>query len=82
MKEKMKEILDLLIKINEETEFAAFMQLSGHVNSLRVFIGKNKEEGYNEWIYNAEFYYSGELASDDMRVKGIVNNLKELSEVQ
>ena len=82
MKEKMKEVFDLIIKINEETEFAAFVQLSGHVNSLRLFIGKNKEEGYNEWIYNAEFYYSGELASDDMIVKGIINNLKALSECE
>ena len=82
MKEKMKEVFDLIIKINEETEFAAFVQLSGHVNSLRLFIGKNKEEGYNEWIYNAEFYYSGELESEDIKVKGIVNNLKAILEVQ
>lgn len=82
MSEKMKTIFDLIMRINAETEFAAFISISGHVNILKVFIGKNKEEGYNEWIYNVEFYYTGELEADDMEVKGIVNNLKELSEVQ
>ena len=82
MSEKMKTIFGLIMRINAETEFAAFINISGHVNSLRVFIGKNKEKGYNEWIYNAEFYYSGELESEDIKVKGIVNNLKAILEVQ
>lgn len=82
MSEKMKTIFDLIMRINEETKYAAFINIGGHVNNLRVFIGKNKEEGYNEWIYNAEFYYTGELESDDMKVKGIVNNLKAILEVQ
>ena len=82
MSEKMKTIFDLIMRINEETEFAAFMQVNGHVDRMRVSVCKDKERRYNEKVYEAHFYYAGVLKATNRQVEAIVNNLKEFLEVQ
>lgn len=82
MSEKMKTIFDLIMRINEETEFAAFVNIQGHVDKLMISVGKDKTKLYSTKVYEVDFYYAGEMKVTERHVQTIINNLKELSEVQ
>lgn len=41
--EKLARIMEFSVRINEETEFAAFTEFAGHVNLLHVRIAQEKE---------------------------------------
>lgn len=82
MTEKMKTIFDLIMRINEETEFAAFMHIHGHVNSIVINVCKDKEKLYTVKIYEARLHYAGQLQHSDSEFNEIIINLKEILEVQ
>lgn len=44
MREQLLKIAELCLRINEETEFAAFMEIPGHVPWISVSVGKSKEQ--------------------------------------
>jgi hypothetical protein len=45
--------------INRTTEYAVFVNLSGHVDSLDVRICRGKETGYNDELARCEFNLNG-----------------------
>lgn len=59
-------ILDLVLRINEETEHAAWFELSGHVSWFEVKVAPDKEKNYNEKLYSAILYYD-EAETEDFK---------------
>lgn len=49
------ELLDLCLRINRETELAAWFDFAGHVNSFSVRVAKNKKD-FTELLYNSYAY--------------------------
>lgn len=45
--------------INRTTEYAVFVELAGHVDSLRVSICRGKVSGYNDELARSEFNLKG-----------------------
>ena len=71
--EKYEEILELALRINRETEYAAFFDFSGHVDHMSVWLGKEKEECFNDWLYRETFYSEHD---SENRLDDIINELK------
>lgn len=44
MNEKVLRIAELCLEINQTTEYAAFFDISGHVNAIHLSVRKSKED--------------------------------------
>ena len=79
--EKYKGMLELVLRINRETEYAAFFDFQGHVDCITVSIGKgkNEEKEYNNRIYRKTFYARLDA---EKTLNNIINELKEFLEVK
>ena len=51
--------------INRTTEYAIFVELSGHVDSLTIRICRNKIYGYNDELAKTEFRLDGKYEKWD-----------------
>jgi len=70
MNEKTKvlsQIVMLAMKMQEESDHAVFLRLSGHVDSMNIDIAQSKTD-YNEIIASANFYV-GEKSDMDRLLK-------------
>ena len=52
--------------INRTTEYAVFVNLSGHIDSLEIHICRNKIYGYNDELVRTEFKLDGKYERWDL----------------
>lgn len=66
------EILDLVLKINKETKYAAWFDLMGHVKKCEVRVTESKEKFDNKYLlygwmrYRKGFNTEGQFYLDDL----------------
>lgn len=52
---KVAELMALAYRVNQETDRAVFVQFSGHVNKIHLFVSESKEK-YGNWIFDESVY--------------------------
>ncbi len=55
--EMLAQIFELAMRINLETEFAAFVSVSGHISQISISISKGKKDYFLDKMTKHEFYY-------------------------
>lgn len=86
MKEKLQEILNLVLRINSETERAAFFDYSGHVNCVCISIREGKEgqtkdeDGYRVDKYCIKLFEASMIKCSEENIeKEYMNIIKGLN---
>jgi hypothetical protein len=77
IKVSLETIMQLCYEINADTERAAFVNYSGHVDSLSVQITKSKKE-YENVLYTINIYLKDFLPEKQLRdeLMGIIKTLQ------
>lgn len=76
-KELMKQIFDVVLKINMYTTHCAFVQFSGHVNWLEVSVRESKEH-YNARLYDSRIA----LRTQDRTGEDLIETLEKLQQIE
>ena len=69
--EKLKAVIArlavLTLEVNAQTPYAVFLDISGHVGTLMIDVGKDKDKEYGSKLFEEEFYfqYDYELTDAD-----------------
>lgn len=71
--DKFNEICTLILRINLDSEHAAWLDLSGHVGSLNISVAESKAN-YRERLYSSETIYLEDLLGE--KQAAIVERLK------
>jgi hypothetical protein len=66
------ELFSLALKVNQETKYAVYCGLRGHVKYVELRVATDKDVLYNEIIYDIELYL---YEDSEERVKGAINYL-------
>ena len=78
--DKIIELTGLIMKINLETKYAAFIKISGHISWIEISVRESKDQ-YNNILYDTWMIYYDELLWDediysDTLFWDIANNLQ------
>lgn len=73
-------VADKVMQLNQNTELAAWLDITGHCNSISVSVAKSKEDYSNKIYEYRSLSYSGILLREDFEeeVNKIINDLTEL----
>ena len=74
MNEKLQEIFKLCLRINKETEYAAFFNYSGHVECFDIRVTESKKN-YTEMVYDIFVYQSIFM---DEQIDTVIKKLNEI----
>ncbi|MCU4900763.1 hypothetical protein OB975_25255 [Bacillus cereus] len=73
-------IVSLALRVNTETEYCVFVDLSGHVGSVSVDISSSKKD-YQEKIFYSDFMHYNELdSSEDDKLRNVIYQLEFILE--
>ena len=82
--QEIKEIMDLTLRVNNETEHAVFFYYSGHVEILRVIVAESKIN-YDNDLYSVDTYVTPRTFIDKDEIQSnlykIIHELKAFLEV-
>lgn len=78
IKASLQTIMTLAFQINAETERAAFVNYSGHVDSLSIQIAESKKE-FDNILFTKQIYLKDFLSEKQLRdeLMGIIKTLGE-----
>lgn len=82
MTEKINSVLDLVFRINEETKYAAFFEIMGHIGKLHVSVRRDKVNLYNITEYLGEVDNIDSSKQINEEINDIIHNLEKFLEVQ
>lgn len=64
--QKLAELVNLAMTVNNESKYCVFMYMMGHVDSLKIDIRESKKEYHTE-VATSEFYFNTNDLSFDQR---------------
>lgn len=56
LKDKVSQVLDLAMRINLETDLCSFVEVSGHVDQIKISVRQGKDD-FNKRIHSVELRY-------------------------
>lgn len=72
-------ILQEVLRINEQTTYAAFFTYSGHVDKVQVYIAKGKDTpDFSTWIWDQDVLMGPDFGDPIPALTGILNHLKTI----
>jgi hypothetical protein len=68
-------ILQEVLRITETTQHAAFMNYSGHVDKVLIYVCASKED-YINWIWERDVFMGPDFADPTPKLRAILRHLK------